>query len=102
MPIRIRSRHYVHEHVMNVVFSDAWRYQPEQPQQQATPLPELHWLVKRIAALRTKEDRGLGDTVARIFARFGGDHFKWTFEKLGINCGCDNRQAFLNELHSYR
>lgn len=70
----------------------------------SSPLPEIpktHWLVRRIETFRKPGDIGLGDTVARIFAKFGGDQFKWVFKTLGINCGCEDRQAALNSWFPY-
>jgi hypothetical protein len=58
-------------------------------------------LADRIAKLRKPGEKGLGDTVARIFSTFGGNKFKWISKQLGINCGCDDRQADLNAWFPY-
>jgi hypothetical protein len=59
-------------------------------------------ITQRIIALRKPGEIGLGDTVARIFAKFGGDQFKWISKQLGINCGCNDRQAALNAWFPYQ
>jgi hypothetical protein len=58
-------------------------------------------LARRIAALRRPEDAGIGDTLNRIFSKFGGSQFKWFFEAIGIDCGCDDRQSVLNAWYPY-
>lgn len=60
------------------------------------------WLLSsRLSMLRKPGEKGIGDTVARIFAKFGGDKFKWVFKQLNINCGCEDRQKALNERFPY-
>lgn len=58
-------------------------------------------LARRIERLKKPQDKGLGDTIARIFAKFGGNKFKWVAKKLGLNCGCDDRQEYLNKRFPY-
>lgn len=58
-------------------------------------------LINRITALKKPNDSGLGDTVERIFAKFGGTQFKWVMDKLGVNCGCEDRKNYLNRVYPY-
>ena len=47
-----------------------------------------------------KKDRGLGDTVERVFEKTGVARVaKWI---LGEDCGCDTRRDKLNELFPYQ
>ena len=55
-----------------------------------------------IERYRRGDDTGVGDTAKRIFARLGGEVFKWLAEKLGMPCGCSERQAEWNRLYPYR
>lgn len=53
--------------------------------------------------IRIETDSGVGDTVARLIARLGGDRFKSWFQKtFGKDCGCNDRQALLNSRYPYR
>jgi hypothetical protein len=55
-----------------------------------------------ISMLRTDEDRGIGDTVARNLSKFGANALKRVFKRLtGRECGCADRQAALNHLYPY-
>lgn len=58
-------------------------------------------LVKLVAVMRKESDRGVGDTVARVIGPAGGDAFKEWMDKLGLNCGCGERQEWLNGLYPY-
>jgi hypothetical protein len=52
--------------------------------------------------LRTKEDTGIGDTIARLVGPVGGDAYKqWFKETFGKSCGCTERQQDLNERFPY-
>lgn len=69
-------------------------------------VPESIWpdnprWVRLVRMLRKPEDSGVGDTVARIAARFGGERFKQWSAKLRIPCGCTDRQAAWNERWPY-
>lgn len=58
--------------------------------------------VRAVARLRIPQDRGVGDTVARHASRFGGDFVKRLLKRLtGRDCGCANRQAWLNQHYAY-
>lgn len=51
---------------------------------------------------RTPEDRGVGDTLARVIGPIGGDAYKkWFLEVFGKSCGCQERQDKLNEMFPY-
>lgn len=58
-------------------------------------------LVRRVAAFRVATDVGVGDTLERLFAKFGGRQFKWMMAAAGVVCGCDDRQRFLNNRYPY-
>lgn len=58
-------------------------------------------LLKWVAAFRTPEDRGIGDTVERLLAKAGGRAIKKWLERVGVSCGCRDRQAWLNEKYPY-
>ena len=65
-------------------------------------------LARLLARLRTSDDKGLGDTIARsinliptLRGKPLGDAFKIVMHKLGKDCGCGDRQAKLNEKYPY-
>ena len=51
--------------------------------------------------LRTANDTGVGDTAQRIAAKFGGERYKRLTKRLGMPCGCSERQAEWNRLYPY-
>lgn len=62
-------------------------------------VPRDSWPIwaKAMAMIATKEDKGLGDVIARTIGPVGGDAFKAWFEKtLKRPCGCAERQESLN------
>lgn len=67
------------------------------------PIPREKWprWVKLVAMLRKPEDKGVGDTVASIAAKMGGDKFKVWAERLKIPCGCSERQDLWNVRYPY-
>lgn len=65
------------------------------------PIEKTGLVHKGIAKLRKPEDSGLGDTLERLIAKFGGNKFKSIAKRLGINCGCEDRQKYLNEHYPY-
>lgn len=69
---------------------------PIQPAPHPWPL-----YVRAIATLRHPADAGLGDTVQRLAAKVGGEHYKRLMKKLGSGCGCLVRQATLNARWPY-
>lgn len=58
-------------------------------------------LVSLLRFLRQESDIGLGDTVERILARAGGRKIKSMIASLGGNCGCTERQQWLNRKYPY-
>lgn len=62
--------------------------------------PPPYW-VRFVKRLRKPEDRGIGDTVQRMAAWLGGERFKLVAAKLGIPCGCTQRQSEWNERWPY-
>jgi hypothetical protein len=59
-------------------------------------------LARAVSRLRSDVDRGLGDTIQRHLARFGGEALKRFYTRLtGHDCGCGDRQAALNLLFPY-
>lgn len=57
--------------------------------------------VRLVRLLRKSDDDGIGDTVARIAKVFGGERFKAFSKKIGLPCGCSERQAEWNERWPY-
>ena len=57
--------------------------------------------VRWVKLLRKPEDAGVGDTVARIAAKFGGERFKAFSKRIGIPCGCTERQESWNRQWPY-
>ncbi len=67
------------------------------------PVRSLEWptLVKRIANRKVSSDRGVGDTLERLFSYVGGRQFKRVMEMLSVECGCGDRQTWLNNAYPY-
>ena len=57
--------------------------------------------VRMVKLLRKPQDAGIGDTIQRIAAKFGGERFKAFAEKIGIPCGCADRQNEWNSKWPY-
>jgi hypothetical protein len=57
--------------------------------------------VRYVKLLRKPEDKGVGDTVQRIASKFGGERFKAWAKRLGIPCGCAERQEMWNRIYPY-
>jgi len=55
--------------------------------------------VRILQRLYKPQDIGLGATVNRIAARFGGERFKVWATKIGLPCGCTEREAHWNKLY---
>lgn len=64
------------------------------------PSKMLPW-VRFVRLLRKPEDKGIGDTVQRIAAKFGGERFKAFAKRIGLPCRCTERQAEWNQLWPY-
>ncbi len=64
------------------------------------PAAEWPMSARIIKRLRSPEDTGVGDTIQRQLGA-PGRWFKQAAESLGANCGCANRQAWLNRRYPY-
>jgi len=54
-----------------------------------------------VKLLRKPQDKGAGDTIQRMAANFGGERFKAFAAKIGLPCGCSDRQKQWNQLWPY-
>ena len=63
-------------------------------------LPNPFW-VAQVSRLRKADDKGVGDTVQRVARWFGGELFKTFAAKIGMPCGCTQRQDEWNKLYPY-
>lgn len=70
---------------------------------QPTSVPSQWPLWARvITRLKSPEDAGVGDTVARLIGEVNSDQFKhWHRRTFGVDCGCDERQQHWNLLYPY-
>jgi hypothetical protein len=96
---------------------DGWESKPlppagaaPEPAPAPVAVPESEWpaIVHMVAAHRNDEDKGVGDTLARIsniipiWGGMGlGDAFKAMFKAVGWDCGCADRQAKANARYPY-
>ena len=71
------------------------RREPQERREKPWP----YW-AKLIASQRIDEDRGVGDTFARLAAAVGGEQWKRLAKKAG-GCGCADRQAAWNRRWPY-
>lgn len=64
---------------------------------------ERDWplFITGLSWLRTKDDKGIGDTVKHALSYMGGTQFEWVMKRLGIDCGCGSRQDWLNARYPY-
>ena len=71
---------------------------PIAPQSPVQPVPRDKWPigVKLIAEARNSGDTGVGDIVARKLGKTG-EAFKAFMKSIGIDCGCQQRQEWLNQ-----
>ena len=67
------------------------------------PLPRHKWpaWASAIARFSKPQDSGVGDTVQRIAAKFGGELFKAFSSSIGMPCGCTDRQKDWNTRYLY-
>jgi hypothetical protein len=68
------------------------------------PLPMDAWprWAKDLTQDRQPEDTGLGDTIVHVIGGARSEKFKsWFNETFGINCGCIERQRWLNQRFPY-
>ena len=54
-------------------------------------------LIQWLKLFAIESDRGVGDIVERMLSKVGGRAIKMSLKKLGVNCGCTNRQEALNK-----
>lgn len=59
------------------------------------PLP-----ARKLWRLRIDTDVGIGDTIHRLLGR-PGSWFELAIKSLGIQCGCQDRRAWLNQRFPY-
>lgn len=74
--------------------------QPMPPEPKQLRKRKSGW-VRWVQMLRTPDDTGVGDTVQRIAAKFGGERFKSWAKRIGLPCGCTERQAEWNRMFPY-
>lgn len=81
---------------------------PDKPASAAKPIVEkwprnpFGMFARGFKLLRTPEDTGIGDTIARLVGPVGGDAYKkWFKDTFGKSCGCTERQQDLNERFPY-
>lgn len=67
------------------------------------PVPAGDWpLVIRLIKDQAKPgDRGIGDTLHRLIAEAGLDVWTVQLRAAGIDCGCSERQSWLNARYPY-
>lgn len=67
------------------------------------PLPPAEWpaWAKAIKKFAKSKDTGVGDTVQRIAASFGGEFLKSFAKTIGMPCGCTERQKDWNARYPY-
>ncbi len=77
---------------------------PSSPQtKRAVPSPLLPLAARIISKMAIPTDAGVGDTLARLIGSAGGEPYKRWFRKItGRDCGCTNRQAWLNARFPYQ
>jgi hypothetical protein len=83
-----------------------WQMQIAKPTECKNPILDsdvirLPTWVRLIRMLQQPGDVGIGDTVQRIAAKFGGERFKTWAKRIGLPCGCTERQAEWNKLYPY-
>lgn len=66
------------------------------------PMNPFGIAMRALKLMRTPEDTGAGDTLARVVGPIGGDAYKaWFKETFGKTCGCAERQEQLNAQFPY-
>ena len=80
----------------------ATKPKPKQRKEIVWPSNVFGLVARTIKLMRTPEDSGVGDTIARVIGPIGGDAYKqWFLETFGKACGCTERQDQLNERFPY-
>lgn len=70
------------------------------PATYSAPLADWPWWAKAIKKRAQPREKGIGDTLARKFGG-AGERFKRAMERIGIECGCQQRQEWLNARYPY-
>lgn len=55
--------------------------------------------VRALQWLSVPDDIGLGATVKRVAAKYGGERFKAWSKRIGLPCGCTDRELEWNRLY---
>ena len=88
--------------VVEVGFEDYARLSKLDRPRAAKPIAEWPVAMRLIARHRTPGEAGLGDTAARWIGHVGGEKFKlWFHVVFGRDCGCADRQSWLNARWPY-
>jgi hypothetical protein len=53
-------------------------------------------LIEWLKLFAIESDRGVGDIVERMLSKVGGRAIKNSLKRLGVSCGCTNKQEALN------
>ncbi len=64
------------------------------------PMSEWPLPIRLLARARKAEERGVGDTLQRCLGDTG-ERFKAAMKRLGFECRCEQRQAYLNVRFPY-
>lgn len=68
----------------------------------AKPYAEWPRIVKAIAKRRREGEKGVGDTLERVFAKLGAKALTKVYTKVtGKTCGCAHRKDALNLIYPY-
>jgi hypothetical protein len=59
------------------------------------------WWARLLRRLRSRSDRGIGDTLERLLSCVGGRYYKRAWKAAGKPCRCGRRQNKLNYRYPY-
>lgn len=66
------------------------------------PVSEWPLWAKALYKVRREGEKGVGDTIVRLIGKDRSDLFKaWFKRKVGKDCGCSDRQEWLNRHYPY-
>ncbi len=68
---------------------------------QAARRKHLPKVISFLESRKQDGERGAGDTLERLLAKAGGRKFKHLMLLMRLPCGCDDRQAWLNEKYPF-
>lgn len=75
---------------------------PAPPYDPSMPREKWPLAARIIAKLATTEDRGVGDTIARVIDPLGGSVYRRWYRRItGSECSCTDRQGKLNAMYPY-